>query len=268
MTSPRPNGAAHPSPSGQPDPLPGTPPTAGLYREVVLVDRHSHAGKRVLPVTDWRIAAEMNAVFITGAEFPAAARELPIAFVPVGRGADGKPQVTAVVLTGLRERENLLVSAEGRWDAGFLPAFLRRYPFAYVRSEGERFSLAVDVAWPGFNDREGQPLLTEQHEPSAFLAEMMKFLDAFEEESARTRRFCDRLVELDLLRGGEINGQSADGQPVQAHGFFMVDEAKLRALPDEAVLELHRNGVLGLIHTHLVSMGHVEGLARRLNARH
>lgn len=259
MTSPRPNGADHPGPA--------TLPAAALYRDVVLVDRNSHAGKRVQPVTDWRIAAEMNAVFLTGAEFPAASRELPIAFVPVGRGADGKPQVTPVVLTGLRERENLLVTAEGRWDAGFLPAFLRRYPFAYVRSEGERFSLAVDAAWPGFNDSEGQPLLTEQHEPSPFLAEVMKFLDAFEEESARTRRFCDRLVELDLLRGGEINGQTADGQPVQASGFFMIDEAKLRALPDAAVLELHHNGVLGLIHTHLVSMGHIEGLARRLNAR-
>jgi len=254
LTSPRPNGAAQSA--------------AGLYREVVLVDRHAHAGKRVQPVTDWRIAAEMNAVFLTGAEFAAAARELPIAFVPVGRGADGKPQVTPVVLTGLRERENLLVTAEGRWDSGFLPAFLRRYPFAYVNTEGERFSLAVDAAWPGLNDHEGQPLLNEQHEPSAFLAEMMKFLDAFEEESARTRRLCDRLVELDLLRGGEINGQTAGGQPVQASGFFMIDEAKLHALPDAAVLELHRNGALGLIHTHLLSMGHIDGLARRLNARH
>lgn len=259
MTAPRPNGAAQPAPA--------TPSANALYREVVLVDRHAHAGKRVQPVTDWRIAAEMNAVFLTGAEFPAAARELPIAFVPVGRGADGKPQVNPVVLTGLRERENLLVTADGRWDAGFLPAFLRRYPFAYVRTESERFSLAVDIAWPGFNDSEGQPLLTEQHEPSPFLAEMMKFLDAFEEESARTRRVCERLVELDLLRGGEINGQTADGQPVQASGFFMIDEAKLRALPDEAVLELHRSGVLALIHAHLVSMGHIEGLARRLNAR-
>ncbi len=240
---------------------------SALYRDVVLVDRKAHAGKRVQPVQDWRIAAEMNAVFVTGSEFAAAAREFPIAFVPVGTQADGKPEVSPVVLLGLRERENLTVTPSGRWDARFLPAFLRRYPFAYVRTDGERFSLAVDSAWPGFNDREGQPLMDGQGEPSPFLTELLKFLDAFEDEAARTHRFASRLVELDLLRGGEINGKLADGTPVQAQGFFMVDEAKLRDLPDATVLDLHRSGALGLIHAHLVSMGQVESLAARLARR-
>lgn len=240
---------------------------SALYRHVVLLDRHAHATMRVLPVQDWRIASAMNAVFVTGAEFSSAAREFPIAFVPTGGLTDGKPDVSPVVLLGLRERENLIVTPEGGWDARFLPAFLRRYPFAYVHTEADRLSLAVDTTWPGFNDRDGQPLMDEQGEPSPFLRNLLQFLDAFEDDAARTRRFAARLVELDLLRGGEINGQLADGSPVQAQGFFMVDEAKLRQLPDDTVLELHRSGALGLIHAHLLSMGQVDNLAARLQRR-
>jgi hypothetical protein len=33
------------------------------------------------------------------------------------------------------------------------------------------------------------------------------------------------------------------------------------------VLELHRNGVLALLHAHLLSMGQVQGLASRLLKR-
>ena len=37
-------------------------------------------------------------------------------------------------------------------------------------------------------------------------------------------------------------------------------------LPDEAVLELHRSGLMAVIHAHRVSMGHVQTLAARLSA--
>lgn len=240
---------------------------SALYRQVVLVDRQAHAGRRVQPVRDWRIATEMNAVMVTASEFLAAAREFPIAFVAVGAGPDGKAQISAVILLGLRERENLLVGSDGSWGARFLPAFLRRYPFAYLRGADERYSLAVDAAWPGFSTETGEPLFDAQGEISEHLAAVMKFLDAFEEDAARTRHFCERLVQLDLLRGGEIKGQLPDGTAVEATGFYMIDEAKLRALPDDTVLELHRSGALALIHAHLLSMGQVESLAGRLQQR-
>lgn len=246
---------------------PASVPNPGLYTRVVLVDRQAHAGMRVKPVEDWRIAADTNAILIVGPEFALAAREFPIAFVAGGTNSQGQAQVMPVVLLGLRERENLVVTPEGHWDARFLPAFLRRYPFAYVRTEGDRLSLAVDSAWPGFNDTEGQPLMDGEGRPSAFLTDLMKFLDAYEQDMGRTRAMCAKLVELDLLRGGEINGQLADGTPVKAEGFFMVDEEKLRKLPDATVLELHRSGILGLVHAHLVSMGQVEVLAQKLAQR-
>ncbi len=252
-----------------PAPAVGSPQQESLlYREMQLVDRQRHGQHRVQPVRDWSVARELSAVLVTAAEFPMVSREYAIAFVPTGRGDDGQPLVTPVALLGLRERENLFVRADGGWDARYLPAFLRRYPFAYLRTGQDQLSLAVDAAWPGFGSTEGEPLLDAEGQPGEHLRAVMQLLDHFEQSLLRTRQFCQKLVELDLLRGGTIQGQLADGTPVKAEGFFMIDEEKLRALPDAQVLEMHRNGMLGVIHAHLLSMAQVESLAERMAQRH
>lgn len=241
---------------------------SNLYQSLAVLDKDRHQGHRCAPVKDWGIARDMNAVFVSALEFGDVAREYPIAFVPIDQDDQGRPVVTPVALLGLRDRDNVYVSADGRWDASYLPAFLRRYPFAYVRTgDSPQVSLALDEAWSGWASPDGERLLEESGEPTPYLKSMTQFLDRFEEEVLRTRLMCARLVELELLRSGEVKGQLENGMDVNATGFFMIDEAKLAQLPDEVVLELHRNGILGLIHTHLVSMGQVHALARRMMAR-
>lgn len=235
-----------------------------LYREPVPVTREQHAGRRVAPVTDWRFAQGVNAVPLASVEFPEVAREYPIAFVPTGQDAQGRQQVTPMALLGLRDGENLFVDEQGRWLGSYIPAFLRRYPFAYVATAEQQPALVVDAAWPGFGGETGEVILTEAGEPTEHLKAVLAFMDTHERDMLRTRVLCDRLVAHDLLRGGEIRGQLPDGQTLNAGGFFMIDEAKLATLPDDAVLELHRSGLMALVHIHLVSMGQVQALARRL----
>lgn len=242
-------------------------PATGFYRQPTLLDRTKHQNLRMKPSSFWHLVRDMNAVFITGMEFPDVSREFPIAFVPTDRDAQGRAHVAPVALMGLRQNENLYVNPDGSWAARYAPAFLRRYPFAYTRLAEDQVGIVFDAAFEGFGQTEGELVLDEQGEPTEFFKNMREFLDRFEEESQRTRLMCDRLVELELLRGGEINGQLADGKTVKADGFFMIDEEKLRKLPDEVVLELHRNGVLALLHAHLLSMGQVNQLADRLLRR-
>jgi hypothetical protein len=45
-------------------------------------------------------------------------------------------------------------------------------------------------------------------------------------------------------------------------GFLAVDEKKFAALSDEKVLELHKNGALGLIHAHQISLRHMRRLVQ------
>lgn len=246
-----------------------TSPAAGsgtLYHHPVLLTREQHADRRVVPVTDWRIAAALNAVPVTFAEFESLARELPLAFVPAGRDGEGRTRVAPVALLGLSEGENLCIDADGRWIGTTIPAFLRRYPFAYATADDGAPTLAVDAAWPGFNTVEGERLIADDGQPTEFLKQTLAFLERYERDTLRTRALCDRLVALDLLRGGEIRGELVGGRRLNATGFFMIDEQRLATLPDEAVLELHRSGLMAGIHAHRVSMGHVQTLAARLSA--
>ena len=238
-----------------------------LYRQPVPLTADAHAGCRLAPVRDWGIARGLNAVPLTAIECTEAAREFPIAFVPAGQDAQGRVRVSPVALLGLREGENLYVGPDGEWLATYLPAFLRRFPFAYADNGAGALDLVVDAAWPGFGGDAGEVVLDAAGEPTPVLLEVRRVLDNFERETMRTRVLCDRLVALDLLRGGEIQGALPDGQPLNAGGFYMIDEARLATLADEAVIELHRLGLLGLLHAHRVSMGHVQTLARRLGVQ-
>jgi hypothetical protein len=240
---------------------------AALYRQPTLLDSKLHVGLKIKPHVDWSFTRDLNAVFVTGIEFPEASREYAIAFVPGGTAANGKPVVVPVALLGLRERQNLYLKADGGWEARYMPAFFRRYPFAFTQATDNRLALVYDASWPGFSNTEGEDLLTPAGEASPHLKNISQFLENFEQEAARTRALCEKLVEYDLLRGAEINGQLANGEKVTATGFFMVDEERLRKLSDAQVLELHRSGVLALLHAHLLSMGLVSRLAERMAER-
>jgi len=237
-----------------------------LYRQPATLDTVKHRTLRFRGNGgDHRLAADMNAMFCAAGEFPDASREYAIVFVPSqGPTPDAPATAVPVVLLGLRSGESLFARADGGWDARYVPAFLRRYPFAYVRLDNGQVGVLFDEAFEGFNESEGERLFDDAGQPTPYFQGIMGFLGRYEEEVDRTRAFCDKLIELDLLKGGEISGAQVGDQPLKLDGFFMVDEQKLLALPDAAVLDLHRSGMLGLINLHLASMGNLPRLEERL----
>ncbi|WP_295643274.1 SapC family protein [uncultured Methylibium sp.] len=239
-----------------------------LYRQPVPLDRKLHLGKRLKKIAGSRAAAQMNACLVTASEFADVAKEYVIGFVPSrAAGTPGPLEVSAVALLGLRAQENLFVDADGRWDARYVPAFVRRYPFAYA-SDGEgRPAVIVDAACEAFNDTEGERLIQDDGEATPFLKDTLQFLDAFEQDLQRTRALCARLVELDLLKSVQIDVTLADGSKLSADGVQMIDEAKLKDLPEAVAIEFLRNGVLGLLYAHVISTTNVQRLTERLGAQ-
>jgi hypothetical protein len=242
---------------------------SALYKKPRLLDRSTDVGKKLAPVTDFRIASAMNGMLLTAVEFIDACREYVIAFVTSGEAPSegGKAEYSPIVMLGLRNDENLFVRADGGWDARYVPAFLRRYPLAYARTQDNQLSVMVDEAYAGFGAADGQLLVEEGGQPAPALQEMIKFLDMFEQESQRTRAMCQQLAALDLLVPRELSGNLPDGQKLAVAGFSVVDEEKLRALPDAKVIELHRNGILGLVQAHLISLGNHQRLFERLTGK-
>ena len=241
---------------------------SALYREPVLIDSQQHRHKKLRALDDYSITKDMHAVFVAATEFVNAALDFPIIFVATGeKDASGRAVVSPVALLGLTAGENLNVDGT-RWDARYLPAFIRRYPFFTGNVQGsDAPAVFIDNAWSGFNDDSGEPLFDAEGKPAAALTHAIEFLQRFENEAALTRQFCARIAELDLLKEMKADATLPDGRSLSVDGFLAVDEEKLRALPDATVLELQRNGSLLLLHTHLVSLNNMRHLLARKAAR-
>lgn len=242
---------------------------SALYREPQMLDAVVHRHHKLKSVSNFSVTRKMHAAFLTATEFPQAAMEMPIIFINTGeRTASGKAMVSPVALLGLSPNENLRVGEDGQWSGRYVPAFIRRFPFLTAGlKDPDEPGVFVDVAWEGFNEQEGEPLFDDQGAPTETLKRILDFLQRFEEEQRRTRAFCERLVELDVLKEMQADATLPDGQAIKVEGFLVVDEDKLQALPDAAVIELHRNGILALLHAHLISTGNIRDLVDRKAAR-
>lgn len=237
---------------------------SALYREPVLLEAARHRQLKIGTLADFSITKGMHGVFVAATEIPQAVLEYPVVFVNTGeRDAGGRANVSPIALLGLAQGENLFVDG-ARWDARYIPAFIRRYPFLTANLRGAPSpGVMIDRAWSGFSEQEGEPLFEAGDQPAAALQRAIEFLERFETEAQRTRLFCTRLVELELLKEMKADATLPDGVTLSVDGFFVVDDEKLRTLPDAAVLEMHRNGMLMLLNLHVASMSHLRTLVER-----
>jgi len=237
-----------------------------LYRQIEPLDRQRHRSLQARPMADWSPAREMNALFLTVAEFADACKEYPIVFVRAGQDARGREQIAPVALTGLTQGENLYLRADGGWDARYVPAFLRRYPFALAQvKDDDGFVLVIDAQWAGWSapTPDAEPLFDAAAEPTPYLARVRSFLEEFRRETERTGLFGERLLELGLLQEMRFDATLPSGDKLVVDGFLALDTKKFIELPDAQVLALHRSGILGLLHLQQASLGNMQRLVER-----
>ncbi len=239
-----------------------------MYGELLPLDREVHKNLK-LDTAKAVVArvADQNSVFLAAVEFGDACKEYPIVFVRAGEpGADGKQPVAPLAVLGLKQGSNLYVEGE-KWTGSYVPAYVRRYPFAMARLDGNPNNLAVcyDSKWDGFNESTGEALFTDG-QPSEFLLNAKAFLENFEQEAERTRLICNLLAEMDLLQDMRFEATLPNGEKLDVEGFLALDEKKYAELPDDKVLELHRNGLIALIEMHRLSLGNMNRLASKYAA--
>jgi len=232
-----------------------------LFKQPVAVDSNQHRNLRLAhPVLDWRVASGVNAMFVASVEFGDACCEYPLVFVEAGKDeTSGRQLVAPVAVLGLLDKQNLYVE-DGQWRATYMPAMLRAYPFGVARQTQERVLVVLDQGFEGWSQSEGQALFDEQGQPSELLSGMREQLEAIETEIQRTRLFGAVLVEEGLLQPMRFDATLPDGKTMTVEGFLTVDEKKFADLPDEKVAQFHKNGVLGLIHAHQISLRHMRRL--------
>ncbi|MEA2082640.1 MAG: SapC family protein [Thermodesulfobacteriota bacterium] len=230
-----------------------------FYKKPVPIDKNVHKNTRFVPVSNHGFAAETNSVPLAAVEFKEAGKEYPIIFIKTPA-----EKFVAVALVGIREKENLFIDENNKWDASYIPAYVRRYPFVLSTTPKENeMVICIDEEYVGFDNPAGEPLLQADGEPSHLLSETMKLVKEFHEHLQRTESFVKQLEEYGLLKN--LNATvGPPGREAKLTGFSVVDEKKLLQLDDEKILKLFKSGQLGLIYFHMASLANLGRLGTRL----
>jgi hypothetical protein len=233
-----------------------------IYETAVPVSQARHGNWSLEVGTNYAFCQKINSVPLMAAEFASAAMEYAIVY-----GGAGDAVMPAVVL-GVRNDENLFVTREGSWQAKYVPAFVRRYPFVFSsRDEGKTFTLCIDEAFPGFNQSgRGERLFGNDGKPTPYVGNVLKFLQQYQLEFHRTQAFCRKLKDLNLLAPMQAQINLGSGERMGLRGFSVVDRARLKTLSAEVLAELVRSDELELIYDHLVSMRNFATVRDRLTA--
>lgn len=236
---------------------------AVYYEKPVALDREKHRQLKVRATGSFAFAGKANSLYLAGVEFSEACKEFAIVFTRVGNG-----RTVPVAMLGLRDSENLFVDAQGKWDASYVPAFVRRYPFVLAELPGRaEMAVCVDEAFAGLDSEQGEALFDAAGRDTPFLRNALDFLSRYQAEYLRTEAFCQRLERAGLLMEMNAKADLVDGRSFTINGLLIVDEKKLMALPDATALALFRAGELHLISMHLVSLSNMQRLVDRMAAR-
>lgn len=230
-----------------------------FYDKPVALNKSEHKDLKIKTAeADFKFAAETNSVILAGVEFTEAAKEYPIVFARAGDG------LVPVALLGLRNAENLFVDDKGAWDARYIPAFVRRYPFVLAETgdQGQRM-VCIDESFAGFGKKEGEALFADDA-PTPVLQQAIDFLEEYQRQYIRTERFITRLREMDLLMALNAKVDMADGQQFALTGLMVVDEKKLLELDDSKALEFFKSGELAWVYCHLMSLGNMAKMVDRI----
>jgi hypothetical protein len=233
-----------------------------IYEDVTPVTRKSHGKLSLKKGKTFEFARETNAVPVVLSEFPRASGEFAIVFTAASEGI-----IPAVVL-GVRDKENAYVGKEGSWDAGYVPAFIRRYPFVFATdAKAETFTLMIDQNYSGFNkEGKGERLFDADGEQTAFLNNTLNFLREYQTQFARTRTFGARLDELGLLEPVEARVPLPKDPDRRLTGFKIVNRDKLKALSGDVLAQMIKTDELELIFLHLFSLRNLTRLHEKMTA--
>lgn len=230
-----------------------------IYDNIVVLSSEQHGNWCFKNKNDFQFAQGSNAFPVLNVEFFQAASIYPIVFIKTEAG------VYPSVIVGIQDEQNLFVNESGEWDADYVPAFLRRYPYVYSLSEDKKnLTVCLDDQFDGWNqDGLGERLFDSEGQQTQYLSNVVKFLQDYHSNYLQTEAFCQKLEELDLLENMQANVTVEGVEQLPIQGFFGVNRQKLMNLSQEDAHELLKNGGLELIYLHIHSLNRFSDLAKR-----
>lgn len=234
-----------------------------MYKNLVPVNISRHQGKKIKQIQGFGFAANFHIASVMVHEFARVAALYPVVFLEDKDQDSFRP----VVLMGLDENENLFVNSDGKWNSSYVPAIIRRYPFALANAGQEgKFTVCIDEGSELIDDNEGVPLFDDKGEAAPALENVKRYLGELQQMNAFTNEFCKYLVAHNMLTPMNMRVRHSD-QIKNINGCYVINEERLNGLSVERFMELRDKSYLAAIYAHLLSLAQVERLVQLKDER-
>ncbi|MCP3850237.1 MAG: SapC family protein [Gammaproteobacteria bacterium] len=220
-----------------------------LFKNIVPINNTVHLNYKISEVINFNFSKNTNAAILTTAEFEKGSKTYPILFISEGE------DILPVALLGLEDKQNLFLKWNNQWDASYIPAHIRRYPFslATVDSSSE-FIVCIDEKATVIGKSGEHSLFLNNGKQSDYLNEKIRFLQELQVESEKTLKFTKRVNELDLFEPMNANINLNNGDNISISGFYTINKEKFKALDGQVFKDLVESDDMKLIYEHLTSL--------------
>ncbi len=227
-----------------------------MFQQLVPVNKARHAATRIKQIDGFGFASKFHIASVMVHEFARASAIYPVVFLEDQQKDEFRP----VSLLGLDEGENLFVDSDGKWQASYVPAIIRRYPFA-LASTGQdgQYTVCIDEGSALVSDSEGVPLFDDKGEPSEAIENVKRYLGELQQMDVFTQAFCRYFAEHNLFTPLNMRVRQAD-QAKNISGCYVVNEERLNNLSNERFIEMREKRYLPAVYAHLMSLAQIERL--------
>ena len=182
-------------------------------------------------------------------------------------------EFNTIALFGFENGENLFLT-DNEWDAGFIPAYVKRGPFLIgfqKQNSGTSDTpmIHVDMESPRISETngEGVAVFLEHGGNSDYLEHINLALSVIHTGIDINKQMLIAFDKLDLIESFNIELRLNDGSVNKLSGFYTIHEEKLAALPEKDAFHLYKNGFLEPAYLIIASLVNVKKLLARKNKR-
>ena len=226
-----------------------------MFKRLVPLDPARHGKLGVTAPADYGFARASLSVPVVIDEIADVAREYPIVFPTQGR--------LPVALLGVEAGSNAYVAPDGHWQATYVPASLRAYPFAAARAGASseaaaeatepRIVVAIDEASPLVQEDEGAAIFDTEGQLAGPAAASVALLRRLRAAIPRTEALVQAIDAAGLLIEQPIRIRVQGQQDREVGGIRVLNERALNALSSDAFEALRQTGALPLVYAALLS---------------
>jgi hypothetical protein len=222
------------------------------------LDNVEHASLRLRRGHGARFGEAVNQVAVFANEFDRVQREYPILFARTPEGA-----LQGVAILGFDRDENLFLDGD-RWDAAYIPAMLRRGPFA-IGAAGDEPVIQVDLVHPrvAAEGEPGEPVFKPHGGEAPALEAAMDALRTLHAGAAAAAAMTALFDELGLVEGVRLQVRISEDASVDFDGYLAVTHDKIARLDGAALARLNAAGLLDVAVFAAASLGTMPQLIAR-----